>query len=180
MDKQVRLNGIVGITMFKDKRVVWVLLAALVIIVGLVAYIFGMNARSNNSASSTSTVQTTSSATSAKSSQKTYVEGKDYTVTYSNEGVVSKDKVDEVVKYLGLNEQKSIGLYFYGTAGGETDTEIKFYYNADDNLMEIAHIKNDEVQSVAGYDYNKKGMTDKPLGDGYLQKLPMVYDFKIK
>lgn len=181
MDKQISLNRTIGITMFKDKKTTGLyvgLLGAIIIIIVLVVYIMGMN--STNKASQTSTAQTTS--VSSKSSTKTYTEGKDYTVTYSNDGIISKDKVDEAVKWLGLDDQKMIKEFFFQNKDGDVWSEAKFYYNADKNVMEIESFKNGKpTGNVLGYDYATSRESDSLLGDeNHLANLPMVYDFKVK
>ena len=162
---------------FEKKNVLYLVIAglALVVIILLASWVI----ISNNSGATTEETGTTakvSSSTSSASSSSTskYVEGKDYTVKYSNDGIVAKSSIDEALSYGGLNNidndmDKDSGNY----------AKFEFYFNKSENVivekMYDNGYQNNKPTVIVAYDLNKKKMVDGYISKSYYDNMPLVY-----
>lgn len=162
---------------FEKKNLLYLVIAglALVIIILLASWVI----ISNNSGATTeetgTTAKVSSSASSASSSSiSKYVEGKDYTVKYSNDGVVDKASVDEALSYVGLNNfdddiDKDSGNY----------AKFELYFNKSKNvivekLYENGY-QNNEPTVIIAYDLSTKKQIEGHIGRLYYDNQPLVY-----
>lgn len=161
---------------FEKKNVLYLVIAGLALVI-LILLVFLMT-RSNSGATIAETgvtVKTSSGASSSSStSTKQYVEGKDYTVKYSNDGIVAKSSIDEALSYGGLNNidndmDKDSGNY----------AKFEFYFNKSENVivekMYDNGYQNNEPTVIVAYDLNKKKMVDGNIGRLYYDNQPLVY-----
>lgn len=158
------------------KNVLYLVLAgvALVFIV-LVAYIVISANNSGATTEETGTTAKVSSSASSVSSTSTskYVEGKDYTVKYSNDGVIDKASIDEALSYGGLNN--------YDLDITEKDanySKFEFFYNQSKDVIveKLYSVDNSsEPTSIVAYDLSKKQMIEGNIGRLYYDNQPLVY-----
>lgn len=162
---------------FEKKNVLYLVIAviALVIIILLASWVI----ISNNSGATTEETGTTakvSSSTSSASSSSTskYVEGKDYTVKYSNDGVVDKPSVDEAMTATGVNNYEND----MDTDGGNY-AKIELYYNKAENVIVQKLFqngyKNNEPTVIIAYDLSTKKQVDGYISKSYYANMPLVY-----
>lgn len=161
---------------FNKKNVLYLVMAGLALVI-LILLVFLMT-RSNSGVTTAETgvtVKTSSGASSSSgTSTKQYVEGKDYTVKYSNDGIVAKSSIDEALSYGGLNNidndmDKDSGNY----------AKFEFYFNKSENVivekMYDNGYQNNEPTVIVAYDLNKKKMVDGYISKSYYDNMPLVY-----
>lgn len=164
---------------FEKKNLLYLVIAglALVIIILLASWVIV----SNNSGATTEETGTTAKASSSVSSASStstskYVEGKDYTVKYSNDGIVDKADVNEAMTATGVNN-------YYDDMDTSSDggnfAKIEIFYNKSENVI-VQKLykngyKNNEPTMINTYDLSKKEMVDGNIGRLYYDNQPLVY-----
>ncbi|WP_260168984.1 alanyl-tRNA synthetase [Leuconostoc lactis] len=164
---------------FEKKNVLYLVIAglALVIIILLASWVI----ISNNSGATTeetgTTAKVSSSASSVSSSSTSkYVEGKDYTVKYSNDGIVDKASVDEAMTATGVNNYDDD---MDTSSDGGNFVKIEIFYNKSENVI-VQKLykngyKNNEPTMINAYDLSKKKMVDGNIGRLYYDNQSLVY-----
>lgn len=164
---------------FEKKNVLYLVIAglALVIIILLASWVI----ISNNSGAPTeetgTTAKVSSSASSASSSSTSkYVEGKDYTVKYSNDGIIDKASVDEAMTATGVNNYDDD---MDTSSDGGNFAKIEIFYNKSENVI-VQKLykngyKNNEPTMINAYDLSKKKMVDGYISKSYYDNMPLVY-----
>ena len=162
---------------FEKKNLLYLVIAglALVIIILLASRVMISNNSGATSEETGITAKVSSSASSISSSSTSkYVEGKDYTVKYSNDGIVVKSSIDEALSYSGLNNidndmDKGSGNY----------AKFEFYFNKSENMiiekMYENGYQNNEPTVIVAYDLSKKKMVDGYISKSYYDNMPLVY-----
>lgn len=162
---------------FEKKNLLYLVIAglALVIIILLASWVMISNNSGATSEETGTTAKVSSSASSISSSSTSkYVEGKDYTVKYSNDGIVVKSSIDEALSYSGLNNidndmDKGSGNY----------AKFEFYFNKSENMiiekMYENGYQNNEPTVIVAYDLSKKKMVDGYISKSYYDNMPLVY-----
>jgi hypothetical protein len=131
----------------------------------------------DNSGASTEQTGATATVSSSSSSTKKYVEGRDYTVTYSNKGIVSKALVDATLQFMGLDHQT---LNMEEDNGGFSKFEL-FYNESKDVMIEKLYFLSDLKKkdtgpsSIVAYDLRNKKQIDGYIGRLYYDNMPLVY-----
>lgn len=162
---------------FEKKNLLYLVIAglALVIIILLASWVM----ISNNSGATTEETGTTakvssSASSSSSSSTSKYVEGKDYTVKYANDGVVDKASVDEAMTATGVNNYEND----MNTDGGNY-AKIELYYNKAENVIVQKLFqngyKNNEPTVIIAYDLSTKKQVDGYISKSYYANMPLVY-----
>lgn len=162
---------------FDKKNVLYLVIAglALVIIILLASWVIISN-NSGETTEETGTTAKVSSSTSSVSSSSTskYVEGKDYTVKYSNEGVVDKASVDEAMTATGVNNYEND----MDTDGGNY-AKIEIFYNKAKNVIVQKLFqngyKNSDPTMIIAYDLSTKKQIEGYIGRLYYDNQPLVY-----
>ena len=162
---------------FDKKNLLYLVIAglALVIIILLASWVMISNNSGATSEETGTTAKVSSSASSISSSSTSkYVEGKDYTVKYSNDGIVAKSSIDDALSYSGLNNidndmDKGSGNY----------AKFEFYFNKSENMiiekMYENGYQNNEPTVIVAYDLSKKKMVDGYISKSYYDNMPLVY-----
>ncbi|WP_273705560.1 alanyl-tRNA synthetase [Leuconostoc mesenteroides] len=161
---------------FEKKNVLYLVIAglALVIIILLASWVI----TSNNSGATTKETGTTAKVSSSTSSSSTikYVEGKDYTVKYSNDGIVDKADVNEAMTATGVNNYDDD---MDTSSDGGNFAKIEIFYNKSENVI-VQKLykngyKNNEPTMINAYDLSKKKMVDGYISKSYYDNMPLVY-----
>ncbi|KMY77353.1 hypothetical protein [Leuconostoc mesenteroides] len=128
----------------------------------------------NNSSSSQTMTTTKTKRTSSK-----YVAGKDYKITYNNQGVIDKATLDKGLKVSYLTDVDDL---MDTSSNGSNMAKVEVYYNKDKNLLverlfENGYKDNQPTQTV-GYDLSEEKMNlDKTDPVDYLNQ-PLVYKWE--
>lgn len=128
----------------------------------------------NNSSSSQTSTTTKTKRTSSK-----YVAGKDYKITYNNQGVIDKATLDKGLKVSYLTDVDDL---MDTSSNGSNMAKVEVYYNKDKNLLverlfENGYKDNQPTQTV-GYDLSEEKMNlDKTDPVDYLNQ-PLVYKWE--
>ncbi|WP_394456606.1 alanyl-tRNA synthetase [Leuconostoc suionicum] len=164
---------------FEKKNLLYLVIAglALVIIILLASWVI----ISNNSGATTEETGTTAKASSSVSSASStstskYVEGKDYTVKYSNDGVVAKSSIDEAMTATGVNNYDDD---MDTSSDGGNFAKIEIFYNKEKNVI-VQKLyqngyENNEPTMINAYDLAKKEMVTGHIGRLYYDNQPLVY-----
>ena len=158
-----------------------------ILIIGFLVVVFGaymlyaMTHMHVTNKTETSTVKTSSNSEKASSSNKKYVAGKDYKVTYSNTNLIDKATLDKALKNSVPGEEISY-LMDTNEDTGANMAKIEVYYNKDKNLLVERLFKNgykdNQPTQTVGYDLQKQSMNlDKTFGNDYLNQ-PLVYTWE--
>ncbi|MEN2370596.1 alanyl-tRNA synthetase [Leuconostoc lactis] len=128
----------------------------------------------NNSSSSQTSTTTKTNRTSSK-----YVAGKDYKITYSNQGMIDKATLD---KALENSNGKNISFMMDTSEDGGNMAKVEVYYNKDNNLLVERLFENgykdDEDTHYVAYDLKNQEMFKGSLyGSEYLNQ-PLVYKWE--
>lgn len=128
----------------------------------------------NNSSSSQTSTTTKTKRTSSK-----YVAGKDYKITYNNQGVIDKATLD---KALENSNGKNISFMMDTSEDGGNMAKVEVYYNKDKNLLVERLFENgykdDEDTHYVAYDLKNQEMFKGSLyGSEYLNQ-PLVYKWE--
>lgn len=142
--------------------------SGLVMIVLLVLLLTG--GTSKNTGATTKETGATAKTQSSSSSTKKYVEGKDYSIKYSNQGIVDKATLDKALDNTGSKNYDS-----FIDKDGHNYSKIEFLYNKDKNQFVIKAYKvgNSAPNTVSSYSIKD----NKDIGlitNGY-DNLPIVY-----
>ena len=157
-----------------------------ILIIGFLVVVFGaymlyaMTHKHVTSKTETSTVKTSSNSEKASSSNKKYVAGKDYKVTYSNTNLIDKATIQKGLKASYLTDIND--LMNTDEQTGSNMAKIEVYYNKDKNLLVERLFKNgykdNQPTQTVGYDLQKQSMNlDKTFGNDYLNQ-PLVYTWE--
>ncbi|RDG12163.1 alanyl-tRNA synthetase [Leuconostoc mesenteroides] len=109
-----------------------------ILIIGFLVVVFGaymlyaMTHMHVTSKTETSTVKTSSNSEKASSSNKKYVAGKDYKITYNNTDLIDKSTITKALDANGLNDIND--LMDTSEDGGDM-AKVEVYYNKDKNLL---------------------------------------------
>ncbi|MGR8861879.1 alanyl-tRNA synthetase [Leuconostoc citreum] len=140
--------------------------AGLIIVILVVLLLTGGS--SKNTGATTNETGATAKASSSSSSTKTYVEGKDYSIKYSNDGIVDKATLDSY-----LTDRRDYASYI--DKNGHNYSKIEVLYDKQKNLFISKNYKvgNDEPDIVTSYSITDKKIIG-PITNGY-DNLPVVY-----
>ncbi|MEN2370625.1 alanyl-tRNA synthetase, partial [Leuconostoc lactis] len=111
-----------------------------------------------------------------------YVAGKDYKITYSNQGVIDKATLDKGLRASAPGE----GIDYLMDTNKDTGAnmaKIEVYYNKDKNLLVERLFENgykdDEESSRVVYDLSKEKVVDLGISnDMNYGGLPLVYKWE--
>lgn len=128
----------------------------------------------NNSSSSQTSTTTKTKRTSSK-----YVAGKDYKITYNNQGVIDKATLDKGLKVSYLTDVDDL---MDTSSNGSNMAKVEVYYNKDKNLLVERLFENgykdDEDTHYVAYDLKNQEMFKGSLyGSEYLNQ-PLVYKWE--
>lgn len=144
--------------------------AGLIIVILVVLLLTGGS--SKNTGATTNEIGATAKASSSSSSTKTYVEGKDYSIKYSNEGIVDKATIDKAREAIGIND-----LSFLMEKGSGAYSKYELLYNKDKNLIVSKNYSanNNEPESITRYSVaDNKVLDGRPQTTDY-ENMPVVY-----
>ena len=159
-----------------------------ILIIGFLVVVFGaymlyaMTHMHVTSKTETSTVKTSSNSEKASSSNKKYVAGKDYKVTYSNTNLIDKATLDKSLK----NSVPGEGISYLMDTNEDTGAnmaKIEVYYNKDKNLLVERLFKNgykgDEDTTRVVYDLTQGKIPDNGADTNvYYQPSWLVYTWE--
>lgn len=144
--------------------------SGLVMIVLLVLLLTG--GTSKNTGATTKETGATAKTQSSSSSTKKYVEGKDYSIKYSNQGIVDKAILDKGINVLGFNDPQ----FLIGRDTGSY-SKIDVFYNKEKGLLVSKNYKvgNTEPDSYTSYSIKENKVLDgRPQTTDY-ENMPVVY-----
>lgn len=156
-----------------------------VIIIGFLVIVFGafmiygmthqhVTSKSNSS-------QTASTKAQSSSSSSKYVAGKDYKITYSNQGIIDRATLDKGLSENGLNDIDD--LMDTNKQTGANMAKIEVYYNKDKNLLVERLFENgyqdDQETTRVVYDISKGEIPDNGATPSlHYQGYPLVYKWE--
>lgn len=152
------------------------------LIIGFLVIVFGafmLYAMTHQHLTNNSSSSQTSTTTKTKRSSSKYVAGKDYKITYSNQGVIDKATLDKGLKVSYLTDVDDL---MDTSSNGSNMAKVAVYYNKDKNLLverlfENGYKDNQPTQTV-GYDLSEEKMNlDKTDPVDYLNQ-PLVYKWE--
>lgn len=152
------------------------------LIIGFLVIVFGafmLYAMTHQHLTNNSSSSQTSTTTKTKRSSSKYVAGKDYKITYSNQGVIDKATLDKGLKVSYLTDVDDL---MDTSSNGSNMAKVEVYYNKDKNLLverlfENGYKDNQPTQTV-GYDLSEEKMNlDKTDPVDYLNQ-PLVYKWE--
>lgn len=141
--------------------------------------LYGMTHQHVTSKSNSS--QTASTKTQSSSSSSKYVAGKDYKITYSNQGVIDKDTLNKAFSENGLNDIDD--LMDTNKDTGANMAKVEVYYNKDKNLLVERLFENgyqgDQETTRVVYDISKGEIPDNGATPSlHYQGYPLVYKWE--
>ncbi|MDM7642033.1 alanyl-tRNA synthetase [Leuconostoc citreum] len=153
------------------------------LIIGFLVIVFGafmlyamihQHVTNNFSSSQTSTT------TKTKRSSSKYVAGKEYKITYSNQGVIDKATLD---KALENSNGKNISFMMDTSEDGGNMAKVEVYYNKDKNLLVERLFENgyqgDQETTRVVYDISKGEIPDNGATPSlHYQGYPLVYKWE--
>ncbi|MGO3529340.1 MAG: alanyl-tRNA synthetase [Leuconostoc mesenteroides] len=153
------------------------------LIIGFLVIVFGafmLYAMTHQHVTNNSSSSQTSTTTKTKSTSSKYVAGKDYKITYSNQGVIDKATLD---KALENSNGKNISFMMDTSEDGGNMAKVEVYYNKDKNLLVERLFENgykdDEESSRVVYDLSKEKVVDLGISnDMNYGGLPLVYKWE--
>ncbi|MBZ1511006.1 MULTISPECIES: alanyl-tRNA synthetase [Leuconostoc] len=152
------------------------------LIIGFLVIVFGpfmLYAMTHQHVTNNSSSSQTSTTTKTKRSSSKYVAGKDYKITYNNQGVIDKATLDKGLKVSYLTDVDDL---MDTSSNGSNMVKVEVYYNKDKNLLverlfENGYKDNQPTQTV-GYDLSEEKMNlDKTDPVDYLNQ-PLVYKWE--
>ena len=152
------------------------------LIIGFLVIVFGafmLYAMTHQHLTNNSSSSQTSTTTKTKRSSSKYVAGKDYKITYNNQGVIDKATLDKGLKVSYLTDVDDL---MDTSSNGSNMAKVAVYYNKDKNLLverlfENGYKDNQPTQTV-GYDLSEEKMNlDKTDPVDYLNQ-PLVYKWE--
>lgn len=152
------------------------------LIIGFLVIVFGafmLYAMIHQHVTNNSSSSQTSTTTKTKRTSSKYVAGKDYKITYSNQGVIDKATLD---KALENSNGKNISFMMDTSEDGGNMAKVEVYYNKDKNLLVERLFENgykdDEDTHYVAYDLKNQEMFKGSLyGSEYLNQ-PLVYKWE--
>lgn len=155
------------------------------LIIGFLVIVFGafmLYAMIHQHVTNNSSSSQTSTTTKTKRSSSKYVAGKDYKITYSNQGVIDKATLDKGLRASAPGE----GIDYLMDTNKDTGAnmaKIEVYYNKDKNLLVERLFENgykdDEESSRVVYDLSKEKVVDLGISnDMNYGGLPLVYKWE--
>lgn len=153
------------------------------LIIGFLVIVFGafmLYAMTHQHVTNNSSSSQTSTTTKTKRTSSKYVAGKDYKITYSNQGVIDKATLD---KALENSNGKNISFMMDTSDDGGNMAKVEVYYNKDKNLLVERLFENgykdDEESSRVVYDLSKEKVVDLGISnDMNYDGLPLVYKWE--
>lgn len=152
------------------------------LIIGFLVIVFGafmLYAMIHQHVTNNSSSSQTSTTTETKRTSSKYVAGKDYKITYNNQGVIDKATLDKGLKVSYLTDVDDL---MDTSSNGSNMAKVEVYYNKDKNLLverlfENGYKDNQPTQTV-GYDLSEEKMNlDKTDPVDYLNQ-PLVYKWE--
>lgn len=152
------------------------------LIIGFLVIVFGafmlyamIHQHVTNNSSSSQTITTTKT----KRTSSKYVAGKDYKITYNNQGVIDKATLDKGLKVSYLTDVDDL---MDTSSNGSNMAKVEVYYNKDKNLLVERLFENgykdDEDTHYVAYDLKNQEMFKGSLyGSEYLNQ-PLVYKWE--
>lgn len=152
------------------------------LIIGFLVIVFGafmLYAMTHQHVTNNSSSSQTSTTTKTKSTSSKYVAGKDYKITYSNQGVIDKATLDKGLKVSYLTDVDDL---MDTSSNGSNMAKVEVYYNKDKNLLVERLFENgykdDEDTHYVAYDLkNQEMFKDSLYGSEYLNQ-PLVYKWE--
>lgn len=153
------------------------------LIIGFLVTVFGafmLYAMIHQHVTNNSSSSQTSTTTKTKRTSSKYVAGKDYKITYNNQGVIDKATLD---KALENSNGKNISFMMDTSEDGGNMAKVEVYYNKDKNLLVERLFENgykdDEESSRVVYDLSKEKVVDLGISnDMNYGGLPLVYKWE--
>lgn len=161
----------------EKKNVLYLVIAGLLIVIIIMSfYIHTLRNRSTTTIVTAPTKTSSSVSSASSSSTSKYVEGKDYTVKYSNDGVVDKASVYEAMTATGVNNYDDD---MDTSSDGGNFAKIEIFYNKSENVI-VQKLykngyKNNDPTMINAYDLSKKKMVDGYISKSYYDNMPLVY-----
>lgn len=152
------------------------------LIIGFLVIVFGafmLYAMIHQHVTNNSSSSQTSTTTKTKRTSSKYVAGKDYKITYSNQGVIDKATLDKGLKVSYLTDVDDL---MDTSSNGSNMAKVEVYYNKDKNLLVERLFENgykdDEDTHYVAYDLKNQEMFKGSLyGSEYLNQ-PLVYKWE--
>ncbi|WP_273715257.1 alanyl-tRNA synthetase [Leuconostoc mesenteroides] len=153
------------------------------LIIGFLVIVFGpfmLYAMTHQHVTNNSSSSQTSTTTKTKRSSSKYVAGKDYKITYNNQGVIDKATLDKGLKVSYLTDVDDL---MDTSSNGSNMAKIEVYYNKDKNLLVERLFENgykdDKESSRVVYDLSKEKVVDLGISnDMNYGGLPLVYKWE--
>ena len=152
------------------------------LIIGFLVIVFGafmLYAMIHQHVTNNSSSSQTSTTTKTKRTSSKYVAGKDYKITYNNQGVIDKATLDKGLKVSYLTDVDDL---MDTSSNGSNMAKVEVYYNKDKNLLVERLFENgykdDEDTHYVAYDFKNQEMFKGSLyGSEYLNQ-PLVYKWE--
>lgn len=152
------------------------------LIIGFLVIVFGafmLYAMIHQHVTNNSSSSQTSTTTKTKRTLSKYVAGKDYKITYNNQGVIDKATLDKGLKVSYLTDVDDL---MDTSSNGSNMAKVEVYYNKDKNLLVERLFENgykdDEDTHYVAYDLKNQEMFKGSLyGSEYLNQ-PLVYKWE--
>ncbi|MCK8605642.1 alanyl-tRNA synthetase [Leuconostoc citreum] len=149
--------------------------AGVIILVLLVLLLTGgfSNGNTGATAQETGTTAKPTASSFSSSSTKKYVEGKDYSIKYSNAGVVDKTKLDKAIKGMSMDDISS----FIDTKTSSDIAKIEFIYNSsqDTFIIKTYHVGNDKPNAITRYSNKENAVVQGQVSPKEYDNQPVVY-----
>ncbi|TOZ02811.1 alanyl-tRNA synthetase [Leuconostoc pseudomesenteroides] len=153
------------------------------LIIGFLVIVFGaftLYAMTHQHVTNNSSSSQTSTTTKTKRSSSKYVAGKDYKITYSNQGIIDKATLD---KALENSNGKNISFMMDTSKDGGNMAKVEVYYNKDKNLLVERLFENgyqgDQETTRVVYDISKGEIPDNGATPSlHYQGYPLVYKWE--
>lgn len=153
------------------------------LIIGFLVIVFGafmLYAMIHQHVTNNSSSSQTSTTTKTKRTSSKYVAGKDYKITYSNQGVIDKATLD---KALENSNGKNISFMMDTSEDGGNMAKVEVYYNKDKNLLVERLFENgyqgDQETTRVVYDISEGEIPDNGATPSlHYQGYPLVYKWE--
>ncbi|WP_188351201.1 alanyl-tRNA synthetase [Leuconostoc pseudomesenteroides] len=153
------------------------------LIIGFLVIVFGafmLYAMIHQHVTNNSSSSQTSTTTKTKRTSSKYVAGKDYKITYNNQGVIDKATLD---KALENSNGKNISFMMDTSEDGGNMAKVEVYYNKDKNLLVERLFENgyqgDQETTRVVYDISKGEIPDNGATPSlHYQGYPLVYKWE--
>lgn len=153
------------------------------LIIGFLVIVFGafmLYAMIHQHVTNNSSSSQTSTTTNTKRTSSKYVAGKDYKITYNNQGVIDKATLD---KALENSNGKNISFMMDTSEDGGNMAKVEVYYNKDKNLLVERLFENgyqgDQETTRVVYDISEGEIPDNGATPSlHYQGYPLVYKWE--